>query len=107
MYFCQTANDIWKNMLNFHQEICQVKDDQFDLTYELEVLERLIDRHLLESYTCTTSSIVLNVGTSGGECVYLDELACKSRNETEVDKDNNPVNVCQSIEATSKVHVEK
>jgi endo-1,4-beta-mannosidase len=25
VYFCQTANDIWKNILNFHQEICQVK----------------------------------------------------------------------------------
>lgn len=40
MYFCQKANDVWKNMVNFHQGICQVKDDQFDLTYELEVLEK-------------------------------------------------------------------
>ena len=24
VYFCQTANDIWENILNFHQEICQV-----------------------------------------------------------------------------------
>jgi endo-1,4-beta-mannosidase len=52
IYFCQTANDIWKNMLNFHQELCQVKDDQFDLTYELEVLEKLIDRHLVEINSC-------------------------------------------------------
>ena len=22
VFLCQTANDIWKNMLNFHQEIC-------------------------------------------------------------------------------------
>ena len=35
VFLCQTANDIWKNILNRHQEICQVKDDQFDLTYEL------------------------------------------------------------------------
>ena len=106
VFSCETANDIWKNILNRHQEICQVKDDQFDLTYELEVLERLIDRHLFENYTCTTSSNVLNVGTSENEYVYLDDLACESRNETEVDEDNDPVGDCQSIEATSKVHVE-
>ena len=56
VFLCQTANDIWKNILNRHQEICQVKDDQFDLTHELEVLERLIDTHLLESYTCTVKN---------------------------------------------------
>ena len=27
VFLCQTANDIWKNILNRHQEICQVKDD--------------------------------------------------------------------------------
>ena len=85
---------------------CQVKDDQFDLTYELEVLERLIDRHLLENYTCTTSLNVFNEGTSKNEYVCLDELACESRNETEVDEDNDPVGDCQPIEATSKVRVE-
>ena len=47
VYFCQTDNDIWKNILNFHQAIYQVKDDQLDLTYELVVLEKLIDRHLV------------------------------------------------------------
>ena len=30
-------------MLNFHQEICQAKDDQVDLTNELEILDILID----------------------------------------------------------------
>jgi hypothetical protein len=42
-------------MLNFHQEICQVKDNQFDLTYELEVLGKLIARYLVEINTCATS----------------------------------------------------
>ena len=106
VFLCQTANDIWNNILNRHEVICQVKDDQFDLTYELEVLERLIDRHLLENYTCTTSLNVLNEGTSEDEYVCLDELACESWNETEVDEDNDPVGDCQSIETTSKVHVE-
>jgi hypothetical protein len=91
MYFCQTANDIWKNMLNFHQEICQVKDDQFDLTYVLEVLEILIDRHLVEINTCATSLNVLNEGTSEDEYVCFDELSCVSRNVLDVDEDNDPM----------------
>ena len=106
VFLCQTANDIWKNILNRHQEKCQVKDEQFDLTCELGVLERLIDRHLLENYTCTTSLNVLNEGTSEDEYMCIDELACELRNETEVDEDNNPVGDCQSIETTSKVHGE-
>ena len=106
MYFCQTANDIWKNIINFHQEICQVKDDQFDLTYELEVLAKLIDRHLVEVNTCATSLNVLNEGTSEDEDVCHKELACESWNVTDVDEDNNPVGDCQFIETTSKVHVE-
>ena len=36
----------------------------------------------------------------------LDELACESWNETDVDEDNDPVGDCQFIETTSKVHVE-
>jgi hypothetical protein len=40
------------------------KDDQFDLTYELEVLEKLIDRHLIEINTCATSLNVFNEGVS-------------------------------------------
>ena len=105
MYFCQMANDIWKNMLNFHQRICQVKDDQFDLTYELEVLEKLIDRHLVEVNTCATSLNVLNEGTSEDEYVCFDEPACVSWNVMDVDEDNDPVVYCQLIDTTSKVLV--
>jgi hypothetical protein len=90
MYFCQKANDNLKNMVNFHQGICQVKDDQFDLTYELEVLEKLIDRHLVEVNTCATSLNVLNEGTSEDKYVCFDELACVSWNVMDVDKDNDP-----------------
>ena len=108
MYFCQTANDIWKNMLNFHQEICQVKDDQFDLTYELEVLEILIDRHLVEINTCTTSLNVLNEGVSEDDysCRALSGLAYDSWNNTDEDEANHPV--CDSLldKTSSKVHFE-
>ena len=103
VFLCQTANDIWKNILNRHEVICQVKDDQFDLTYELGVLGKLINRHLLKNYTCTTSLNVLNEGTSKDEYVCLGELACESREEKEVEEDNDPIGNCQSIEATSKV----
>ena len=82
VYFCQTANDIWKNMLNFHQEIFQVKDDQLDLTYELEVLEKLIDRHLVEINTFSTSLNILNEGVSEDDysCRALSGLAYDSWN---------------------------
>ena len=106
VFSCETANDIWKNILNRHQEICQVKDDQFDLTYELEVLAKLIDRHLVEVNTCATSLNVLNEGTSEDEDVCHKELACESWNETDVDEDNDPVGDCQLVKTTSKVHVE-
>ena len=72
MYFCQTANDIWKNVLNFHCEICQVKDDQFDLAHELIVLEKLMDGHLVEVNTYTTSLNGFNEGTMTKKtCVEL------------------------------------
>ena len=48
----------------------------------------------------------MNEGTSEDEYGCLDKLACESWNETDVDKDNNAVGDCQSIETTSKVHVE-
>ena len=105
MYFRQKANDVWKNTINFHQGICQVKDDQFDLTYELEVLEKLIDRHLVEVNTCATSLNVLNEGTSEDVYVCFDEPACVSWNVMEVDEDNDPVVYCQLIDTTSKVLV--
>ena len=103
VFFCQTANDIWNNILYRYEVTCQVKDDQFDLTYELRVLEKLISRHLLKNYTCTTSLNVLNEGTSKDEYACLGELACELREEKEVDEDNDLVSNCQPIEATSKV----
>lgn len=108
MYFCQTANDIWKNMLNFHQEICQVKDDQFDLTYELEVLEKLIDRHLGEINTCATSLIVLNEGVSEDDylCRAQSGLAYDSWNDTDEDETNYPVCDSQLDKTSSKVQFE-
>ena len=108
MYFCQTTNDIWKNMLNFHQEICQVKDDQFDLTYELEVLEKLIDRHLVEVNTCATSLNVFNEGTSEDDysCHARNGLTCDSWNNTYEDEANHPVCDSKLDKTSSKVHFE-
>ena len=31
IFFCETANGIWKNLLNFHQRNCQAKDDDISL----------------------------------------------------------------------------
>ena len=106
MYFCQTANDIWKNILNRHQVICQVKDDQFDLTYELEVLEKLIDRHLVEVNTCATSLNVLNEGTSEDDYLCQREFACEPWNDTDEDEVNYPVCDSQLDKTLSKVQFE-
>ena len=38
VFFCKTANDIWKCFLNFHQWKCRAKDDKFDAAQELIVL---------------------------------------------------------------------
>ena len=60
VFFCKTANDIWKNLETFHQEKCKAKDEEFDLA--LVVLQNLIDRHSNEINTCATSSNVFNEG---------------------------------------------
>jgi hypothetical protein len=80
----------------------------FDLTYELEVLEKLIDRHLVEINTCATSLNVLNEGVSEDDysCRALSGLACDSWTNTDEDVANHPV--CDSLLAktSSKVHFE-
>ena len=52
------------------------QDDQFDLTFELEVLEKLIDRHFIEINTCATCLSVLNEGASEDDysCRALSDL---------------------------------
>ena len=49
---CQTANDIWKNILNFRQGNVQAKDDE----------TKLLEKHLVEVDACTTSSNAFVVG---------------------------------------------
>ena len=69
------------------------QDDQFDLTFELEVLEILIDRHLVEINTCATSLNVFNEGISEDDfsCRTLNGLACVSWTNTDEDVVNHPV----------------
>ena len=73
------------------------QEDQFDLTYDLEVLEKLIDRHLVETNTCATSLNVLNEGVSEDDysCRALSGLACDSWINTDEDEANHPV--CGSL----------
>ena len=106
VYFCQTANDIWKNILNFHHEKCQVKDDQFDFTHELVILEKLMDRHLVEINTSTTSLNVFNEGISDEEnmCQAQRRLLYESWSDLDEDFYIYPVCVGQFAKPTSKVH---
>lgn len=84
------------------------QDDQFDLTYELEVLEKLIDKHLVEINTCATSLNVLNEGVSEDDysCRALNGLAYNSWYYTDEDEANHPVCDSQLDKTSSKVHFE-
>lgn len=73
------------------------QDDQFDLIFELEVLEILMDRHLVEINTCATSLNVLNEGVSEDDfsCQALGGLAYDSWTNTDKEDVNHPV--CDSL----------
>ena len=52
-FFCQTANDMWKCLSNFHYEKFKLEE-----TFERKIVanESIVDRYLVEKNTCTTSS---------------------------------------------------
>ena len=52
-FFCQTANDMWKCLSNLHYEKFKLEE-----TFERKVVvnESIVDRYLVETNTCTTSS---------------------------------------------------
>ena len=85
VFFCKTANDIWKCLLNFHQEKCKTKDDKLDVAQELVTLENLIDKYLVEINTCTTSSNVIIEGINNEE--YMSQIRRNSVNKSWSDKD--------------------
>ena len=59
IFFCQTTNDMWKSLLNFHQEECQVKEN---LAYKIVVNESIVDKYLVEMSTGATNLNVLYEG---------------------------------------------
>jgi hypothetical protein len=83
--FCKTANDIWKCLLNFHQEKCKTKDDKLDVAQELVTLENLIDKYFVKINTSTTSSNVIIEGFNNKE--YMSQIRRKSVNKSWGDKD--------------------
>jgi hypothetical protein len=58
----QTANDMWKSLLNFHQEKCQAKENSI---YKIVENESIVDKYLVEMSTCATSSNFACVGNNG------------------------------------------
>jgi hypothetical protein len=62
IFFCQTANDMWKSLLNFHQEKCQVKEN---LAFKIVENESIVDKYLVEMSTSATSSNFLCEGNDG------------------------------------------
>ena len=109
VFFCQTANDIWKSLLNFHQEKCQAKDEDFDLVHELVILENLIDKHLDKIDTCATSSNVVNEGINDEDYMnqLQSELNPKSWSDTDEGEDHHPVcDECKLDKTPNKVQSE-
>ena len=61
-FFCQTANDMWKSFLNFHQEKCQAKEN---FVYKIVKNESIVDKYLVEMSTSATSSNFVCEGNNG------------------------------------------
>jgi hypothetical protein len=80
VFFCKTANDIWKYFLNFHQWKCRAKEEKLDVAQELIVLEKLIDKHLVDVNTSATSSNMVIEGINNED--YMSQLRRKIINET-------------------------
>jgi hypothetical protein len=83
------------------------QNDKFDLTYELLVLEKLIDRHVVEVNSCATSLNVFNEG------ICEDEKSCSQRgliyeSWSDMDEDDNNYPVCshEVDKTTNKVQLE-
>ena len=66
IFFCKTANDMWKNILEYHQEKCQDKDNHAHK-------ESMVDKYLVDVSTSTTSSNVLRVGNDAEDNESHDE----------------------------------
>jgi hypothetical protein len=77
---CKTANDIWKCLLKFHQEKCKTKDDKLDIAQEIVNLENLVNKYLVETNTCTTSSNVIIEDIYNEE--YMSQIRRKSLNKS-------------------------
>ena len=104
IFFWKTANDIWKNFLNFHQEKCQAKDEDFDLVHELVILENLIDKHLDKIDTCATSSNVFNEGVSDEDYMnqLQSELNPRSWSDTDEGEDHHPTHLSFTRRSSSE-----
>ena len=66
IFFCKTANDMWKNILEYHQEKCQDKDNHAHK-------ESMVDKYLVDVSTSTTSSNDLRVGNDAEDNESHDE----------------------------------
>jgi hypothetical protein len=53
IFFCQTANDMWKSLLNFHQKKCQAKEN---FIYKIVENKSIVNKYLVEMSTSATSS---------------------------------------------------
>ena len=82
--FCQTANEMWKNLLNFHQEECQAKENN---TYKLIINESIVDKYLVEINTSATSSNLSCEGNDAENSISHDESKQEGCIEVTIEKE--------------------
>lgn len=99
VFFCKTANDTWKCFSNFHQWKCRAKDDKLDVAQELIVLENLINKHLVNVNTSTTSSNMVIEGINDED--YMSQIRRKIINETwsDMEDEEDRYIACEECEA--------
>jgi hypothetical protein len=92
IFFCQTANDMWKSLSKYHQEECQAKEK---LANKLVAKESIVDKYLVDVSTSATSSNVLYEGNDAENNMSHDKneqedyVEMPTKNELSDDDDDN------------------
>ena len=95
IFFCKTANDMWKNILEYHQEKCQVEDNHAHK-------ESMVDKYLVDVSTSTTSSNALCVGNDAKDNESHDESKHDEVMTTKVESSDDDTSSSESDEEYAK-----
>jgi hypothetical protein len=86
IFFCQTANDMWKSLLNFHQEKCQAKEN---FVYKIVENESIVDKYLVKMSTSATSSNFVCEGNNGENPMSYNKSKQEECIKSAIEKEHN------------------